>query len=162
MGIPNVGKSTLINRLVGKKATNVGNKPGVTKSLDWIRIGDSLELLDSPGILWPKLDNKRVALNLAAMTAIKEEVLPIDDVSIYILKMISKYYPESLKNRYGIDEIDDEDIINTLDAIGKKRGTLLKGGYIDYKKIYNLIMKDLSDGSLGKVTFDRYGESLDE
>lgn len=157
VGIPNVGKSTLINRLVGKKATVTGNKPGVTKSLDWIRIGDFLELLDSPGILWPKLENKTVALNLAAMSAIKEEILPIDDVTIYILETLSKYYPTALKERYGIDDVDHDDIVNTLDAIGKRRGAILKGGYIDYKKVYNLIMRDLIDGAFGPVTFDRYG-----
>lgn len=156
MGIPNVGKSTLINRLVGKKAANVGDRPGVTKGLSWIRIGSFLELLDSPGILWPKFDNDEIALNLASMTAIKEEILPIDEVAIYILKMLSKYYPNSLKKRYGIDEVD-EDVIKSLDLIGKKRGALLKGGDIDYKKVYNLIMKDLSNGAFGHVTFDRYG-----
>jgi ribosome biogenesis GTPase A len=158
VGIPNVGKSTLINRLVGKKATVVGNRPGVTKSLDWIRVGDFLELLDSPGILWPKFDNDRVALNLAAMSAIKEEILPLDDVAVYILKTLNKYYPTSLKERYGIDNVDVDDIVSTLDKIGQKRGAMLKGGYIDYKKVYNFIMKDLTEGSLGPVTFDRYKE----
>ena len=157
VGIPNVGKSTLINRLVGKKATVVGNKPGVTKSLDWIRIGDGLELLDSPGILWPKLDNTKVAFNLASMTAIREEILPIDDVAAYILKTLYKHYPNALKERYGLEVIDSEDIITALDAIGKRRGAILKGGEIDYKKVYNLIMRDLVDGALGPVTFDRYG-----
>jgi len=156
IGIPNVGKSTLINRLVGKKATSVGNRPGVTKSLDWIRIGEFLELLDSPGILWPKFDDEKVALNLAAMTAIKEEILPIDDVTLYILKTLSKYYPEALNKRYGIEYIDEDDIVSTLDAIGKRRGAIIKGGYVDYKKVYNIVMRDLIDGSLGSVTFDRY------
>jgi ribosome biogenesis GTPase A len=159
VGIPNVGKSTLINRLVGKKAANVGNRPGVTKSLDWIRIGESLELLDSPGILWPKFEDENIALNLAAMSAIKEEILPIDEVAIYILKMISKYYPNNLLNRYGIDHIDN-DIINTLDIIGRKRGAMIKGGDIDYQKVYALIMKDLTEGHLGPVTFDRYEEII--
>ena len=89
LGIPNVGKSTLINRLVGKKATNVGNKPGITKQLEWIRINNQIELLDTPGILWPRLDNEEVALNLASMTAIKEEILNLEEVAIYIVtKMI--------------------------------------------------------------------------
>ncbi|MDD2203249.1 MAG: ribosome biogenesis GTPase YlqF [Bacilli bacterium] len=158
IGIPNVGKSTLINRLVGKKATNVGNRPGITKSLDWIRIGEFLELLDSPGILWPKFDEDKVALNLSSMTAIKEEILPADDITVYILKILFKYYPEALKKRYGIEYIDEDDIISVLDIIGKKRGAIIKGGDIDYKKVYNIVMRDLADGSLGPVTFDRYKE----
>lgn len=156
VGIPNVGKSTLINRLVGKKATVVGNKPGITKSLDWIRVGSFLELLDSPGILWPKFDNDIVALNLAAMTAIKEEVLPIDDVVMYILTTLNNYYPRSLKKRYGIEYIDTDNIIDTLDKIGKRRGAIIKGGKVDYNKVYSIIRSDLINGSLGLVTFDRY------
>jgi ribosome biogenesis GTPase A len=159
IGIPNVGKSTLINRLVGKKAVNVGNRPGVTKDLSWVRIGDFIELMDSPGILWPKLDNEQVARNLASFMAIREEILPVDDVSIYILKTLYKYYPEYLKNRYDIDQID-EDIINTLDLIGKKRGAILKGGTVDYSKVYSIIMRDLTDGAFGPVTFDRYNKNI--
>lgn len=154
IGIPNVGKSTLINHLVGKRAVNVGNKPGVTKSLDWIRISDDLELLDTPGILWPKLDENNVALNLASLSAIKEEILPIYDVVEYILRTLEKYYPNILLERYGIDKIDD-DIINTLDIIGKKRGCLIKGGDIDYDKVVNIIMNDLKMNYIKNITFDR-------
>ena len=154
VGIPNVGKSTLINRLVGKKVVSVGNMPGVTKNLSWIRINDNIELLDSPGILWPKLDEENVAFNLASLTSIKEEILPIDEVVIYILNTLSKYYPDILLNRYGINKIDN--IEETLELIGKKRGCLIKGGLVDYDKVYSVIMNDIKSGLIKGVTFDRY------
>ena len=153
VGIPNVGKSTLINRLVGRKATNVGNKPGVTKKLEWIRINSTLELLDTPGILWPKLDGKNVGLNLASMTAIKEEVLNKEEVAIYIIDTMFKIYPDSIKNRYNLESYTD--IVEVLDKIGKKIGAF-RNNETDYDKVYNTILKDLREGYLGKVTFDRY------
>ena len=152
LGIPNVGKSTLINRLVGKKATNVGNKPGITKKLEWIRINNQLELLDTPGILWPRLDDQVVALNLASMTAIKEEILDLEEVSIYIINTMLKLYPENIKTRYNITT--EEDIVEILDQIGKKIGAI-RNYETDYDKVYTTILKDLREGYLGKVTFDR-------
>ena len=151
LGIPNVGKSTLINRLVGKKATNVGNKPGVTKSLEWIRINDKLELLDTPGMLWPKLDDDIVAHNLAAMTAIKEEILEKDDIAIYIINKMLSLYEDNIRNRYNITE--KEDIVVILDQIGKKLGAI-RNNETDYERVYTKVIKDLQDGYLGKVTFD--------
>ena len=154
IGIPNVGKSTLINRLVGKKAAVTGNKPGVTKSLSWIRINNNVDLLDSPGILWPKLENEEESYNLASFSAIKEEILPKGKVACYILDTMYKKYKDNLKERYGIDEFDIDDVIPTYDIIGKKRGCLIKGGEVDYDKVSNLIINDLKEGRLGKVTFD--------
>ena len=152
-GIPNVGKSTLINRLVNKKVANVGNKPGVTKHLKWIRINENLELLDTPGILWPKFEDETVAFNLACLTAIKEEVLPIYDVVEYILETLNKYYPEILESRYGITELNDP--VDALDTIGKKRGCLERGGVIDYEKVYAAVINDIKDGYIKNITFDR-------
>ena len=151
VGVPNVGKSTLINRLVGKKATNVGNRPGVTKNLEWIRINDKLELLDTPGILWPKLEDDIVAHNLASMTAIKEEILDSEDIAIYIIKKMLSDYEENIRSRYNITE--KEDIIVILDQIGKKIGAV-RNNETDYDRAYQKVIKDLQDGYLGKVTFD--------
>jgi len=154
IGIPNVGKSTLINKLVGKRSLNVGNKPGVTKQLDWIRINENVELLDTPGILWPKFDSETIAFNLASFTAIKDTVIPQDEVCIYILKYMYENYRNNLTERYGITQIDFENIVDALDIIGKKRGCLIKGGEIDYDKVYQIVINDLKNGLIGKVTFD--------
>ena len=154
VGVPNAGKSTLINRLVGKKAVNVGNKPGVTKELNWIRINESIELLDTPGILWPKLDEENVALNLATFTAIKEEILPLYDVCEYALRTLAKYYSNILEERYKINHIND-DFMETLEAIGRKRGCIIKGNEVDYDKVIGIIMSDIKQGVIKGVTFDR-------
>ena len=160
VGIPNVGKSTLINRLAGKKVVNIGNKPGVTKNLSWIRVNEHIELLDSPGILWPKLDSHN-AFNLATFTAIREEILPLFEVVQYILKTLERYYPEILKERYGLEILDD-DVVNDLEFIGKKRGCLLKGGEIDYDKAMLLIINDIKNGYIKGITFDRFEEFSNE
>mgnify|MGYP004500370637 CR=1 FL=1 len=154
VGVPNAGKSTLINRLVGKKSAGVGNKPGFTKSLSWIRINKDIELLDSPGILWPKLENQENAHVLAAFSSIKEEILDTMDLSCFILKKMMKLYPKNLEDRYGITEIDD-DFIETFDAIGKRRGALTRGGVADYDKVATIVVNDLKNGYLGNVTLDR-------
>ena len=154
VGVPNAGKSTLINRLIGRKSAGVGNKPGFTKSLSWIRINKDIELLDSPGILWPTIENQENAHVLAAFSSIKEEILDNMDLSCFILKKMMELYPKNLEDRYGITELD-EDFIETFDVIGKNRGALTKGGVADYEKVATIIVNDLKNGYLGNVTLDR-------
>ena len=154
MGVPNVCKSTLINKITCKKATNVGDKPGVTKSISWIRINDKLELMDTPGILWPKIEDQEVAYKLATFSSIKDEILPIDEVACYILKYMYDNYKDSLIDRYGLDYLDEDDYTDAYELIGRKRGCIIRGNEVDYNKVSNLIVKDLREGYLGKVTFD--------
>lgn len=154
VGVPNVGKSTLINRLVGRKSAGVGDTPGFTKTLNWIRVNKDIELLDSPGILWPKLEDQEAAHTLAALSSIKEEILNIDSIACFILIKLYELYPEKLKERYGIHELD-EDYIEAYEQIGKKRGALSKGGIVDYEKVSNIIVKDLKNGYFGCITLDR-------
>ena len=154
VGIPNAGKSTLINRLVGKKAAGVGNTPGFTKSLSWIRINKDLELLDSTGRLWPKMEDQEAAHVLACLSSIKEEILNIDQIAIFILKKLFELYPEKLEERYGITELD-EDYIETYDMIASRRGALSRGGVADYEKVSNIIVRDLKNGYFGNITLDR-------
>lgn len=154
VGVPNVGKSTLINRLVGKKSAGVGNTPGFTKSLSWIRINKDIELLDSPGILWPKLENQEGAHILAALSSIKEEVLNLDAIACFVLRKVYELYPEKLEERYGITELD-EDLIEVYNTIAAKRGALSRGGVADYEKVSNIIIRDLKNGYFGNITMDR-------
>ena len=153
IGVPNVGKSTLINRLVGKKAAPTGDKPGITKKLNWIRINDKLELLDTPGILEPKLENKEVALNLAALTSIKEEVLDLEQVALHIIDKMLNLYPSALKTRYNLTNTNTPLII--LNQIAKQKGAI-KNGEVDYEKVYKIILRDLKEGYLGNITFDPF------
>ena len=154
VGVPNAGKSTLINRLVGKKSAGVGDTPGFTKSLSWIRINKDVELLDSPGILWPKMEDQEAAHILACLSSIKEEILNPDAIAVFILRKLYELYPERLEERYGVVELD-EDLIEVYDTIAKRRGALSRGGVADYDKVSNIIIRDLKNGYFGNITFDR-------
>ncbi len=154
IGVPNAGKSTLINRLVGRKSAGVGNTPGFTKNLSWIRVNKDVELLDSPGILWPKMEDQEAAHVLASLSSIKEEILNSSQIATYILKKLFKLYPERLEERYGITHLDD-DLVEAYDMIAKKRGALSRGGVTDYDKVSDIIIRDLKNGYFGNITFDR-------
>ena len=156
VGIPNVGKSTLINKLVGKKIAVVGNKPGVTKNLNWVRVDKQIELLDSPGILWPKLEQEKEAFNLASTTAIKEDILPKEEIAVYIIKFLYKYYPDILESNYGVTDIND--FYEVYEIIGKSRGFISKGGIVDDDRVTNLIINDIKQGKIKGITFDRVSD----
>jgi ribosome biogenesis GTPase A len=155
VGIPNVGKSTFINTLAKRKAAVTGDKPGVTKSQTWIKINNSLELLDTPGILWPKFENEVVAHNLALCGAIKDDILPLDDVISYGLQFMQKYYPDNLNNRYQVNVTADMELLDIYEVIGRRRNCLLKGNQIDYDRVVNLVLFDLRHNKLGAMSYDR-------
>ena len=154
VGVSNVGKSTLINKLVNKKVATTGNLPGVTKSLSMIKISDDIDLIDTPGVLWPKIENETIALNLASMTIIKEEILPLDKVAIYILDKLSKEYPGILKSTFGIDSFNVDDVIEEYIKISKYKNIPLIDGEADYDKINTLIINQIKNETIKGITFD--------
>lgn len=159
LGIPNVGKSTLINRLANKQIAKTGDRPGITTAQQWIKVGDELELLDTPGILWPKFDDQVVGYRLAATGAIKDTILNLQDIAVFTLRYLIKRYPEQLKNRYQLTEIP-EDIVELFDEIGRKRGCVMSGGLIDYDKTAELVLRDLRTLKIGNITME-YPEDVE-
>ncbi|QMS85414.1 ribosome biogenesis GTPase YlqF [Candidatus Xianfuyuplasma coldseepsis] len=157
LGIPNVGKSTLINTLAGKKKLVVSDRPGVTRQTQYIRVGTDFELLDTPGILWPKFDDEEIAVKLALTGAIKDQILPKDDVTIAGFRYLNRYYKGRLEERYDVD-VDIDNIVQLFDDIGLKRGCLLPGREIDYDRVCDIVLHDLRHGRLGKITLDRVEE----
>ncbi|SFG40214.1 ribosome biogenesis GTPase A [Desulfotomaculum arcticum] len=153
VGIPNVGKSMLINRLAGRSATRTGNRPGVTRGEQWIKLGDSLELLDTPGILWPKFEDPEVAFKLAVTGAIKEQIYDPQDICVRLVNWLTEMAPGALDARYGTGAVTG-DVGATMHAIGAKRGFYLSGGKIDAHKTAVLIIKEFREGKLGHYTLD--------
>ncbi len=153
LGIPNVGKSTLINSLAGRKGAKTGNRPGVTKSNQWIKTKGNLELLDTPGILWPKFEDPEVGLNLAFTGAIKDEILDIETLALKLIERLANYFPNLLNNRYNI-EIEGKSYLDIMEEIGKKRGCIIKGGEIDYTKVSNIILDEFRKGVIGNITLE--------
>ncbi len=154
IGIPNVGKSTLINRLAKKNIAKTGDRPGITTSQQWVKVGKELELLDTPGILWPKFEDDQVGLRLAVTGAIKDSIINLQDVAVYALRFLEEHYPERLKKRYELTDIP-EDIVELFDAIGRKRGCLMSGGLINYDKTTEIIIRDIRTEKFGPLTFEK-------
>jgi len=160
VGIPNVGKSTLINRLAGRNIAVTGDRPGVTKGQQWIRFGGELELLDTPGILWPRFEDPVVGNRLAATGAIKEDILHLDEVACFVLKVLVEQYGQVLGERYGLTDLpselpDMQAAVEVLESIGRRRGCIVSGGHVDYEKAATVLLRDLRSGKLGRITFEK-------
>ena len=166
VGIPNVGKSSFINRIVKKSSAEVGNRPGVTKRKQWIHVNDEIELMDTPGVLWPKFESEEVALNLAFTGTIKDDILEITEVAYSLTKFLLNNYKMNLLERYSLNEElvneilsqeqdENQNIYEIMQLIGKKRGAIISGGNIDDEKTSKIILEDFRSGKLGKITLER-------
>ncbi|MFR7590824.1 MAG: ribosome biogenesis GTPase YlqF [Longibaculum sp.] len=156
LGIPNVGKSTFINKLANRKATVTGNKPGVTKAQQIIRVAKDFELFDTPGVLWPKFEDEHIARNIALLGSIKQDILPLDDLFIYAIQYLAQNYPALLQERYQLEvDLDDENwLLKTFEHIAQKRKVKPLKGEVDYDRVIALVFSEIHDGSLGRVTWE--------
>ena len=157
VGVPNVGKSSLINRLTGKKSAKTGNKPGVTRGKQWLNLGNDMQLLDTPGILWPKFEDPEVGLNLAFCGAIKDEILDIATLCLELIKILQARYPELLMERYKLTELG-ETALDTMELIAKKRGFILSGGRIDYERTGKTVIDEFRSATIGHITLEQVEE----
>ncbi|MGM7701151.1 ribosome biogenesis GTPase YlqF [Pseudalkalibacillus sp. Hm43] len=154
LGIPNVGKSTLINRLANKKIAKTGDRPGITQRQQWIKVGKEIELLDTPGILWPKFEDQTTGYRLAVTGAIKDEILDFGDIAFFAVQYLKEMYPDKLMERYNLEDTSAPPL-EVFEEIGRKRGCLIKGGEIDYEKAAEIILRDLRSEKLGPLSFER-------
>lgn len=152
VGVPNSGKSTFINKVSKKKGARVGNRPGITQTKQWIKTGSNIQLLDTPGVLWPKFEEK-IGLHLSFTNAIKDEVLNIEDLTLKFIEEMKEIKPEALRERYGVDP--EESAIEIYEQIAKKRGAIIAGGDFDYTRAANIILNDFRSGKLGKISLER-------
>lgn len=161
VGVPNVGKSTLINKLIGRKSTVTGDKPGVTKCKQWVRLKGDLELLDTPGILWPKFEDQEVALNLAFSRAIKDEILDVDTLGLKFIEKLMEIEPEKLKARYKLEELG-ETPLETMEMIGRKRGFILGRQELDYTRIAQTVLNEYREGKIGQISLEEPMDYMDK
>lgn len=154
VGVPNVGKSAFINKIAGKKIAQTGDRPGVTRSKQWVKLNDKIDLLDTPGILWPKFEDMNVGLNLAFTGAIKDEVYDIIEVSCILLEKLNKLYPDLIEKRYKVTDIKDKKGYEILEEIAKKRGCIISGGEIDYTRISAIVLDEFRAGKIGKISLE--------
>ena len=161
VGIPNVGKSTFINKMAKNNIAKTGDRPRVTKSKQWIKTPLGIELLDTPGVLWPKFEDERTALNLAFTGAIKDEIMDTEELSYKLVERLQKYYADELIARYKIERVF-EDPLDTLDSIARKRGCLMSGGHIDYNRIAVILLDEFRGGKIGNISLERVDDVLDE
>jgi ribosome biogenesis GTPase A len=153
VGIPNVGKSSFINKMAKNNIAKVGDKPGVTKNKQWIKTKDGIELLDTPGILWPKFEDEETSMNLAFTGAIKDEVMDIETLALKLVERLSKYYSKRLIERYKLEEFSDDPLTN-LENIAKKRGSILGKGEIDYERVAVMLLDEFRGSKLGKISLE--------
>lgn len=154
VGIPNVGKSSLINRIVGKKSAKTGDRPGVTKGKQWVKLKGDMELLDTPGVLWPKFDNQMAALKLAFLGSIRDQTMEIEEIAVELMKFLWHHYPQIYKERFDIDSSLMESLEELMNTIADKRGYMLSGGRVDYARLANAFLLDFRNGKLGKITLE--------